>query len=67
MTVRESIHKLVDTLPEERLSSALDYFEELGDESELSPETEAAIAEGLSEIRSGRTVPLEELRRKYEL
>jgi hypothetical protein len=55
---------LVDTLPEERLSSAFDYLEELSDDEPLAPETEAALAEGLDDIRNGRTTPLEELRRK---
>jgi hypothetical protein len=67
MTFRESIHKLVDTLPEERLSSAFDYLVELGDDTEVSSETRSAIAEGLADIRDGRTTPFEELRRKYEL
>ena len=67
MTVRESIHKVVDTLPEERLTSALDYLVELGDDTDVSPETEEAIAEGLADIRSGRTTPIDELRHKYEL
>ena len=67
MTVRENIHKLVDTLPEERLSLALDYLEELGDDAELTPATEAAVEEGLADIRAGRTISIEELRSKHQL
>ena len=67
MTVRESIHQLVDILPEERLSSALDYLEEMNDDEQLAPESETALAEGLDDIRNGRTTTLEELRRKHKL
>lgn len=67
MTVRESIHQLVDTLPEDRLSSALDYLEELGDDAELTPATKAAVEEGLADIRAGRTISIDELRSKHPL
>ncbi len=67
MSDRETIHKIIDTLPEERLSSALDYLTELGDDGELSTETKAAIQEGLDDLRGGRTITIEELRRNYDL
>jgi predicted transcriptional regulator len=64
MTVRDNVHQLVDTLPEERLADVLDYLAELQDgEEPLSPETEAAIEEGLDDLRHGRTITLEEYRR----
>jgi len=63
MSVRESVHQLVDALPEERLDDVLDYLTDLNDTEELSPETRAAIEEGLADIRHGRTVTLEEYRR----
>ena len=63
MTVRESVHQLVDTLPEDRLVDALDYLAELGDTDELSAETQAAIEEGLEDVRNGRTITLDEYRR----
>lgn len=64
MTVRENVHQLVDTLPEERLVDVLDYLAELQDgEEPMSAETEAAIEEGLEDLRHGRTVTLEEYRR----
>jgi hypothetical protein len=64
MTVRENVHQLVDTVPEERLADVLDYLAELQDgEEPLSAETEAAIEEGLDDLRHGRTVTLEEYRR----
>jgi predicted transcriptional regulator len=64
MTVRENVHQLVDALPEDRLDDALDYLADLGDtEVPLSAATEAAIEEGLDDIRNGRTISLEEYRR----
>ncbi len=64
MTVRENVHQLVDTLPEDRLGDVLDYLADLGDSEEtLSAATEAAIEEGLDDIRNGRTISLKEYRR----
>ena len=62
MTVRENLHQLVDTLPEDRLDDVLDYLTDLGATNEvtLSPAAEAAIEEGLDDIPSGRTIPLDE-------
>ena len=34
MTVRDNVHQLVDTLPEERLADVLDYLAELKDGEE---------------------------------
>lgn len=68
MTVRENVHQLVDTLPEDRLGDVLDYLADLGDAGEtLSAETEGAIAEGLDDIRNGRTISLDEYRRTRSL
>jgi hypothetical protein len=64
MTVRENVHQIVDTLPEERLDDVLDYLAEMSEPDELlSGETRAGIEEGLNDIRSGRTIALEEYRR----
>ena len=63
MTVRENVHQLVDTLPEDRLSDVLDYLAELNDTDEVNAGTQAAIQEGLDDIRGGRTITLEEYRR----
>ena len=64
MTVRDNVHQLVDTLPEERLADVLNYLAELQDgEEPLSSETEAAIEEGLDDPRHGRLITLEEYRR----
>lgn len=64
MTVRENVHQIIDTLPEDRLEDLLDYLADLGNmEEAFSASTEAAIEEGLDDIRNGRTVSLEEYRR----
>jgi hypothetical protein len=64
MTVRENVHQIVDTLPDERLEDVLDYLAELSEPDEpLSAETRAAIEEGLDDIRNGRTIALDEYRR----
>jgi len=63
MTERENVHQLVDALPEDRLADVVDYLTELNDTGEISPETKAAIEEGLDDIRNGRTVTIEEYRR----
>ncbi|HLV96919.1 MAG TPA: hypothetical protein VKS44_17130 [Candidatus Acidoferrales bacterium] len=64
MTVRENVHQIVDTLPDECLEDVLDYLAELSEPDEpLSGETRAAIEEGLNDIRNGRTIALEEYRR----
>jgi hypothetical protein len=59
MTVREDVHQLIDALPEERLADVRDYIADLRDEdTPLSPESAAAIEEGLDDIRNGRTISL---------
>jgi len=63
MTVRENVHQLVDTLPEDRLADVLDFLAELNDTGEVSAETRAAIEEGLEDVRNDRTITLEEYRR----
>jgi hypothetical protein len=63
MTVRENIHQLVDTLPEDRLADALDRLADLHDSDQIGTETAAAIAEGLEDIRAGRTITIAEYRR----
>ena len=64
MNVRESVHQLIDSLPEDRLSDALDYLADLNDTDEtLSADTKAAVEEGLADIKNGRTISLKEYRR----
>jgi PHD/YefM family antitoxin component YafN of YafNO toxin-antitoxin module len=64
MTVRENVHQLVDTLPEDRLPDVLELLSEFEeDDDTLSPEEQAALERGLEDIRQGRTVSWEEYKR----
>lgn len=64
MSVREDLHHLIDRLPEDRLAELFDYLADLQDEDgTLSSQTQAAIEEGLEDIRNGRTISLAEYRR----
>jgi hypothetical protein len=67
MTVRENVHQLVDTLPEERLEDILDYINLIEDDDTLNPEEQAAVERGLEDIRQGRTISLEEFKRINDL
>ena len=68
MTVRENVHQLIDTLPEDRLADVLDYLADIQDEdTSIAPETKAAIEEGLDDIRSDRTISLSDYRRSRGL
>ncbi len=64
MTVRDNIHQLIEALPEDRLADLLGYLADLQDTDEtLCAETQAAVEEGLADIRNGHTISLEEYRR----
>ena len=64
MTIRESVHEVVDRLPEDRLDEVLDYLAELSEPDEpLRGESLAALDEGLQDIRNGSTISLDEYRR----
>lgn len=68
MSVRENVHQLVDTLPEDRLEDAFELLSELGsDDDTLTAEEEAALERALEDVRQGRTIPLEEFKRTHGL
>ncbi len=79
-TTREAIHHLVDELPKDELADARLYLEYLrsGRDPLLKklldapeddePETEeerAAVAEAWKDVRAGRTISHEELKREF--
>jgi len=71
MTVREELHRIVDELPEKKLADVRQFINDLkaggeGEES-LRAETLAAIQEGLEDIRAGRTVSWEQVKRENGL
>jgi hypothetical protein len=67
MTVRENVHQLVDTLPEDRLADMPDYLADMNDTDDISADTKDALEEGLEDIRSGSTIIVEEFRRTRSL
>jgi hypothetical protein len=59
MNVRQDVQRIVDFLPEDRLTEVFEFLPDLLDGDELlSPEAQAAIDEGLDDAASGRTIAL---------
>jgi hypothetical protein len=71
VTTRETLHRLVDELPEEQAELACAWLEDLRDASDaggppLDAATLASLEQGLADIAEGRTKPLEEYERERE-
>lgn len=79
MTAKEKLRERVERLSEEEAKAALALMERaledpLGrrldnsplEDEEISPEEEAAVAEGRADVVAGRTVPLDEVMREFE-
>jgi predicted transcriptional regulator len=73
-TTKEQLHRLVDDLSESEADAALRVLADPlvraiasapVDDEPLTAEDEAAITEGKADIAAGRTVPLEEIERRY--
>lgn len=68
MTVRDELHTIVDELPEEELLELREFVNDLrvGTEEEetVTAESLAAIREGLEDLRAGRTVSWEQVKRE---
>ena len=71
--IRRRMKETIDSLPPERLHVAADFLEYLRDRSSANAATRELLAipgflqefrQGLKEVRSGRTTPIEKLRRK---
>jgi hypothetical protein len=82
MCQRSTLHRLVDSLPEEDLTTAgrllvgltmtADAVERAlllapDDDEPETPEERAAVEEALRDLREGRTVPHEEVKRRLGL
>ena len=67
MTAKEQLQQLVALMSEEEAAAALDELRwRFSDEEEtLSEEELALVRQGLEEIRRGKYVTLEELKRRY--
>ncbi|MDE2815351.1 MAG: hypothetical protein OXM03_06530 [Chloroflexota bacterium] len=80
---KERLHRLIDGLPASELRAAerfLEYLQHVGsaslygqlmaatlDDEPETPEEADAVREGLADIRTGRTVSHEELKRELDL
>ena len=79
-TARAELHDLIDELTEEQLVEARRYVEFVKsgytdllswvldtapvDDEPTTPEEEAAVEEAREDVRRGRTIPLEEVKRR---
>jgi hypothetical protein len=64
MSVREELHRLVDTLPEDQVQRLLHELQDTGDEPLTSADI-AAVDRGLGDLRAGRSITLDDLKAKY--
>jgi hypothetical protein len=81
MTVKERLHRLVDTLPDEEAETAARILEALHtpagprytldnapeDDEPYSEEERAAVAEALEDVRAGRVRPLADVKAELGL
>ena len=72
MTTKETLHHLVDELPEDRNELARVLLEDLRDAADvdgppLDDEALASLDRGLADIAAGRTKSLEEYKRERDL
>jgi hypothetical protein len=67
MSVKEELHRLVDTLPEDEAARLLRDLQDAMDDEPLSSADLASIDHGLEDLRVGRSISLAELKKKYEL
>jgi PHD/YefM family antitoxin component YafN of YafNO toxin-antitoxin module len=73
MTARERLYELVEDLDQEAVERLVARWDEVlflasdwePDDRPLTPDEEAAVREGLSDLAAGRTVSIDELKRRY--
>ena len=71
MTVRDELHTIVDELPEDELLELREFVNDMRADTEeeetVTAESLAAIREGLEDLRAGRTVSREQVKRENGL
>jgi hypothetical protein len=72
MTTRETLHQLVDQLPDDQAELACVWLEDLRDAAdvdgpELDASTLASLDRGLADVVEGRVKPLEQFERERDL
>lgn len=71
MPVRDELHTIVDELPEEELLELREFVNDLRADTEeeetVTAESLAAIREGLEDLKAGRTVSWEQVKRENRI
>ena len=72
MTTKETLHQLVDQLPDDQAELARHWLEDLRDAADaegppLDAETLASLDRGLTDVAEGRVKPLEQYERERGL
>ncbi len=72
MTTKETLHRLVDQLPDDQAELARHWLEDLRDPADtegppLDAETLASLDRGLADVAAGRVKPLDEYERERGL
>ena len=72
MTTRETLHHLIDELPDEQAELARVWLEDLRDAADedgppLDAEALASVDRGLADVAAGRVKPLDEYERERGL
>jgi hypothetical protein len=72
MTIRDTLHKLVDQLPDEQAELARVWLEDLRDAADtdgpsLDAATLASLDRGLADVLEGRVKPLDQYERERGL
>jgi predicted transcriptional regulator len=67
VTTKEALHELVEALSDDDAQELLRLAEETFVPDPLTDDDRAAIARGLEDVRSGRFVSTDEVRRRFNL
>ena len=67
VTTKDALHDIIDALTDSEAEKLLKLAEETFEPGPLTEEDHAAIERGLADIRAGRVVSTEEVRRRFNL
>jgi predicted transcriptional regulator len=60
-STKQELHRLIEEMTKEQAEDLLDFVNMQNEPDTLTPEEEAAVAEGKAQIERGESVTLEEL------
>jgi hypothetical protein len=66
MTVKETLHQIVDALSDDQAEELLDFLNLCADPDTLAPEELARVAVADAELTRGEFVTLDEIRRRLD-